>query len=65
MNKCSPVEMRKSLELSDAMKKAMIRFVPIPVMNEEDYIVLMGILNTRLNIIEMECIKTENPDPNE
>lgn len=65
MNECSPVEMRKSLELSDAMKKAMIRFVPIPVMNEEDYIVLMGILNTRLNIIELECIKTENPDPNE
>lgn len=65
MNKCSSVEMRKSLELSDAMKNAMIRFVPIPVMNKEDYIILMGILNTRLNIIELECIKTENPDSNE
>ena len=62
MNKCSPVEMRKSLELSDAMKNAMIRFIPIPVMNEDDYIVLMSILKTRLNIIELDCIKIkENP----
>lgn len=63
MNKCSPVEMRRSLELSSCMKEAMIRFVPIPVMSEDDYNYLMNILSQRLAIIEAECYK-ENPDPN-
>lgn len=64
MMKCSPVEMRKSLELSEAMKKAMIRFVPIPVISDDDYLYLMGILNKRLDKMEAESLKQEIPDPN-
>lgn len=35
MNRCSPVEMRESLEVVDALKKAGIEFVVIPVKNPE------------------------------
>lgn len=34
MNKCSPVEMRKNLEVVDQFKQVGIDFVAIPVMNE-------------------------------
>lgn len=37
MNKCSPVEMRKSLDLVGVFKKAGIRFVPMPVFDDEDH----------------------------
>ena len=35
MNRCSPVEMRESLEVVEALKKASIEFVVIPVKNPE------------------------------
>ncbi len=37
MDKCSPVEMRKALELVDVFKKTGIRFVPMPVFDDEDH----------------------------
>ena len=36
MNKCSPVEMRNALELVEVFKKTGIRFVPMPVFNDDD-----------------------------
>ena len=37
MNKCSPVEMKKALETVDAFKEAGIRFVPMPVFDDDDH----------------------------
>jgi sulfopyruvate decarboxylase TPP-binding subunit len=34
MNKCSPIEMRKNLEVVESLKNAGIDFVCIPVKNE-------------------------------
>ena len=42
IEKASPVEMRKALEAVEGFKKGMLRFVPIPVLNENDHIYLLG-----------------------
>lgn len=34
MKRASPVELRQSLEMANALASAGIRFVPVPVMNE-------------------------------
>nr|DAE42948.1 MAG TPA: Protein of unknown function (DUF1382) [Caudoviricetes sp.] len=34
MNKASPVELRKSLEMANALASSGIRFVPVPVIND-------------------------------
>ena len=34
MNKCSPVEMRKALDMVKALSDAGIEFVAVPVLNE-------------------------------
>lgn len=35
MNKCSPVEMRKALDMVKALSDAGIEFVAVPVLNEQ------------------------------
>lgn len=52
MERCSPVKMRNALEMVDALKKGGIEFVPIPVLNDDDYKILMALLNDKLTIIE-------------
>ena len=37
MNKATPVQMRKSLEVVEAFKKAGLWFVPMPVIDETDF----------------------------
>jgi len=37
MNKCSPVEMRKALQIVEAFRAAGIRFVPMPVSDDSEY----------------------------
>lgn len=49
MERCSPVEMRRALEIVDAMKTSGIKFVPIPVMNDRDQESLNKILMRRLD----------------
>ena len=49
MEKCSPVDMRRALEIVDAMKTSGIKFVPIPVMNNRDHESLNRILMRRLD----------------
>lgn len=54
MDKATPVELRRSLELVEAMKKAGIGFIPIPILNEKDRLELYSMLNDRLCKIEKE-----------
>lgn len=59
MIKATPVQMRRSLEMSMAMRNAMLRFVPIPVMDEIDFAKLLGIMQERLSKIETEAVEEE------
>ena len=44
MNKCSPVEMRKNLDVAEHLKNAGIDFVCVPAKNQEhkDELILLG-----------------------
>jgi hypothetical protein len=55
VKKATPVEMRKSLEAAMALRNAGIKFVPMPVLNDEDHAYLISELDRRLEIIEEEC----------
>ncbi len=52
MMKCSPVDMRKTLLIVDEMKKSGIRFVPIPVLNDDDLNALTNLMYDKLNLIK-------------
>lgn len=51
MEKASPAEMRKALEVVDTLKKGGILFVPVPVMGDKDHQNLISILDYRLEAI--------------
>lgn len=52
IEKASPVEMRQMLEAVEGFKKGMLRFVPMPVLNSEDNKKLLGLMASRLQILE-------------
>ena len=52
MDKCSPVEMRKCLEVVQVLKEAGIRFVPMPVIDDDDRQKLLRQLGLRLRKFE-------------
>jgi hypothetical protein len=54
MNRASPVDMRKALEIVQALKDAGILFVPIPVLNEAQQVHLNKILHDALMEIERQ-----------
>jgi hypothetical protein len=54
IEKASPVQMRKSLELVDALKRLGVWFVPVPVLSVDEYKVRMAELNAQLDLIEKE-----------
>ena len=53
MERASPVEMRKCLELVDQLKKAGIAFMPIPIIEDQEELYQM--LTEKLDIIERVC----------
>lgn len=55
MNRASPVDMRKALEVVEELKRAGILFVPIPVKNAVDQALLLSTLVDRLQEIEAEA----------
>ena len=59
MNKASPVDLRKSLEMAKMLAQIGIRFVPIPVETEEDFQALSGELNRRLEIFAQKTERHE------
>ena len=50
MNKATPVEMRKCLEIVDVFKKTGIRFVAMPVIDEDDHKKLVDQMQDRLSV---------------
>jgi hypothetical protein len=48
MNKATPVQMRKILEVVGIMKSEMIRFIPMPVLSELDNDHLAGMMRDRM-----------------
>lgn len=59
MNRASPVDLRKSLEIANHPAHIGIRFVPIPVATEEEFQVLAAELSRRLEQMAVEAEKNE------
>ncbi|HAS9375944.1 TPA: DUF1382 family protein [Enterobacter hormaechei] len=60
MNKASPVDLRKSLEIANNLAHIGIRFVPIPVATEEEeFQTLATELSRRLEEMAVEAEKNE------
>jgi len=52
MNRCSPVEMRKNLELVQTLKFSGIDFVAVPVLSESQKDELLALVSKRLTKLE-------------
>lgn len=59
MNRASPVDLRKSLEISNHLAHIGIRFVPIPVATEEEFQTLATELSLRLEQMAVEAEKND------
>ncbi|EPC3581459.1 DUF1382 family protein [Citrobacter braakii] len=59
MNKTSPVDLRKSLEIANHLARIGIRFVPIPAATEEEFQTLAAELSRRLEQMAVEAEKNE------
>lgn len=52
MKKATPVQMRKCLEIVEGLKRAGIRFVPIPVYNDSDNDLMLKVLAKRIAVFK-------------
>lgn len=59
MNRAAPVDLRKSLEIANNLAQIGIRFVPIPVVTEEEFQTLAAELSRRLENMVVEAEKNE------
>ncbi|MEH4965251.1 DUF1382 family protein [Escherichia coli] len=59
MNRASPVDLRKSLEIATNLAHIGIRFVPIPVANAEEFQVLAAELSRKLEQMAVQAEKNE------
>ncbi|KAA1050586.1 DUF1382 family protein [Pseudocitrobacter sp. 73] len=59
MNRASPVDLRKSIEIATNLAHIGIRFVPIPVETEEEFQTLAAELSRRLENMAVEAEKHE------
>ncbi|HDC4492225.1 MULTISPECIES: DUF1382 family protein [Enterobacter cloacae complex] len=59
MNRASPVDLRKSLDIANHLARIGIRFVPIPVATEEEFQTLAAELSRRLEQMAVEAEKNE------
>lgn len=59
MNRASPVDLRKSLEIANHLAQIGVHFVPIPVATEEEFQTLAAELSRRLEQMAVEAEKNE------
>lgn len=52
MQRATPIQTRQSLQIVEELKKAGMRFVPIPVLDDEDFEKLTTELKKKLEKIE-------------
>lgn len=55
MNRASPVDLRKAIELATQLMRAGVLFVPMPALNEDDHAALVTQMEHRLELIASEC----------
>lgn len=55
MNRATPVEMRKSLEMVETMKNAGLRFMLMPCLSETDCVALIVQVQIRLGVIARQA----------
>lgn len=51
MNKASPLDLRKAIEVANIYVKAGILFVPMPVLSEEDHAARVKEADARLDLL--------------
>lgn len=59
MNRASPVDLRKSIEIANYLARIGIRFVPIPVATDEEFQALAAELSRKLEQMAVEAEKDE------
>lgn len=59
MNRASPVDLRKSIEIANHLAHIGIRFVPIPVATDEEFLALAAKLSRKLEQMAVEAEKDE------
>ena len=59
MNRASPVDLRKSIEIANHLAHIGIRFVPIPVETDEEFQALAAELSRKLELMAVEAEKSE------
>ncbi|MCW9448289.1 DUF1382 family protein [Klebsiella michiganensis] len=59
MNRASPVDLRKSLEIANRLALIGVRFVPIPAISDEEYQSLLAVFSRKLDQIAVEAEKHE------
>ena len=55
MNRASPVDLRLAMVMANALTKAGLDFVPVPVLSPDDKLILTRDVQMRLNQIEKEA----------
>lgn len=59
MNRATPVDLKKSLEIANNLARIGIRFVPIPVATEEEFQAMTAELSRRLEQMAVDAEKNE------
>ena len=62
MKKASPVELRQSLEMANALASAGIRFVPVPVVNNAEF---NRLVDESMKIIDGMLVDVEHDTSNQ
>jgi hypothetical protein len=63
MNRATPVQMRKSLEVVETFKKAGLWFVPMPVFDEDDFRNRVSEMEAKLKEVERRANLVEAMKP--
>lgn len=61
MNRASPADLRKALDVVDVYLKAGLLFVPMPVMDADDHRALIGQAESRLEQLAQQQERDQGP----
>jgi hypothetical protein len=55
IHRANPEDLRKCLELAQTLAKSGIKFVPVPVVSDDDHVVLVQDVQRRLRLLEAQA----------